>query len=90
MNEFEAEYLSDGYIKVKKNSNIEIKNSSGSSEPGRIKFKKFFYVKYEKAKFENDFIIFKKSDVMKVNPTVSVHITLNKSKEEIIDYFNSL
>lgn len=89
MDEFEADYLSDDIIKIKMNPNIEIKNSSGSSEPGRIKFKKFFYVKYEKAKIENDYIFFQRKDVMQVNPTISVHITLEVSKEDIINYFNS-
>lgn len=90
MNEFKAEYLSDEIIKVKMNPDIEIKNSSGSSEPGRVKFNKFFYVKFEKAKIEDDYVIFNRKDVNQLNPTISVHITLDASKKDIINYFKNL
>lgn len=85
-----AEQLDDNYIRVKMNPDIEIKNSSGSSSPGRVKFNKFFYVKYGDCKINNGYIVFNRDDVYQVNPTIAVHITLNKSKKDIIDYFESL
>lgn len=87
MNEFDAEYLDSDTIKVKMNSKIEIVNSSGSSEPGRVKFNKFFFVKYNKAKFEGNYVIFKKKDVYQVNPTLSIHLILDANKNDIIEYF---
>lgn len=89
MNDFNAEYIDDETIKIKKNDNVEIVNSSGTNEPGRVKFNKFFFVKYEKATFADDYIIFKKNDVYQVNPTLSIHLVLDKNKDEIIEYFNS-
>lgn len=90
MNEFDAEYVDEDNIKVKINSKIEIRNSSGSSEPGRVKFNKFFFVKYEKAILENNYVIFNRKEVYQLNPTISVHINLEVSKDEIISYFNNL
>lgn len=90
MNEFDAEYVDEDNIKVKMNSKIEIRNSSGSSEPGRVKFNKFFFVKYEKAILENNYVIFNRKEVYQLNPTISVHINLEVSKDEIISYFNNL
>lgn len=87
MNEFDAEYLDGDTIKVKMNNKIEIVNSSGSSEPGRVKFNKFFFVKYNKAKFEGNYVIFKKKDVYQVNPTLSIHLILDANKNDIIEYF---
>lgn len=87
MNEFDAKYLDGDTIKVKMNNKIEIVNSSGSSEPGRVKFNKFFFVKYNKAKFEENYVIFKKKDVYQVNPTLSIHLILDANKNDIIEYF---
>lgn len=85
MKDLDAEFLKDDNIKVKKDL-IEISTSSGSDEPGRIKFNKFFFVRYEKATFEDNFVVFNKNDVFQVNPTLSIHLVLKADKEQILEY----
>ena len=55
----------------------------------RIKFNKIFFVKIENVTWQDENnIIFKISDVYQLKPTVSMHLTILASKEQLKNVFD--
>ena len=69
------------------NELVEIVNGRGTSTPSRIKFNKVFFVDINDAIIENDKVVFNINDVEQLKPSISMHIKINATKDELKDYF---
>lgn len=69
------------------NELVEIVNGRGTSTPSRIKFNKVFFVDINDAVIENDKVVFNINDVEQLKPSISMHIKINATKDELKDYF---
>lgn len=79
----------DKYEVSLNNELVEIVNGRGKSTPSRIKFNKVFFVDINNAHIEDDKIIFSINDVEQLKPSISMHIKVNATKDELKDYFEN-
>lgn len=70
------------------NDLIEIVNARGSNKPSRIKFNKIFFVNIDNIEKYGNEIIFNIDDVKQLKPSISMHIKINVSKEELKKFFD--
>lgn len=69
------------------NELVEIVNGRGTNTPSRIKFNKVFFVDINDAVIENGKVVFNINDVEQLKPSISMHIKINATKDELKDYF---
>lgn len=68
---------------------VEKVTGRGMNQITRIKFNKIFFVKIENVTWQDENnIIFKISDVYQLKPTVSMHLTILASKEQLKNVFD--
>ena len=70
------------------NDLVEIVNGRGTSTPSRIKFNKVFFVDINSAKVEDNKVTFDINDVEQLKPSISMHIKINASKDELKQHFD--
>ena len=69
------------------NNLVEIVNGRGTNTPSRIKFNKVFFIDIKNANIEDNKVIFNINDVEQLKPSISMHIKINASKEQLKEYF---
>lgn len=79
----------DKYEVSLNNELVEIVNGRGKSTPSRIKFNKVFFVDINNAHIKDGKIIFSINDVEQLKPSISMHIKVNATKDELKDYFEN-
>ena len=68
---------------------VEKVNGRGLNQITRIKFNKIFFIKIENITWQDENnIIFKINDVCQLKPTVSMHLTILASKEQLKNVFD--
>ena len=88
LKDMNAVEISDSKYEVSLNNDlVEIVNGRGSSTPSRIKFNKIFFVDINDAETSDDKVIFDIQDVHQLKPSISMHIKINGSKDELKQYF---
>ena len=70
------------------NELVEIVNGRGTNTPSRIKFNKVFFVDINDAIVENNKVVFNINDVEQLKPSISMHIKINATKDELKQYFD--
>lgn len=87
-----AEDLGDGKYKVCLNNDlVEVVKGRGTNELSRVKFNKVFFIKLENTTFTkaNNSIIFDRKNVMQLKPSISMHMKVIASKQDLKDYYES-
>lgn len=70
------------------NDLVEIVNGRGTNIPSRIKFNKVFFVDINLAKIDDNKVVFDINDVEQLKPSISMHIKINASKDELKEYLD--
>ena len=70
-----------------KNDLVEIVNGRGTSIPSRIKLNKIFFVNIDNVIIKDNKVVFNINDVKQLIPSISMHIKINATKEELKQYF---
>ena len=86
MNAVEVE--KDKYEVSLDNKLVEIVNGRGTTIPSRVKFNKVFFVDINNATINNNKITFDINDVEQLKPSISMHIKINATKDELKQYFD--
>lgn len=69
------------------NRYVELVNARGTNIPSRVKFNKIFFVKISKITIINNIISFNINDIEQLKPSISMHIKINASKEELKNFY---
>ena len=72
------------------NELVEIVNGRGTNIPSRVKFNKIFFVDIKTAKLCDGKVYFSYYDVKQLKPSISMHIGINATKEELKNFFKGL
>lgn len=70
------------------NGLVEIVNGRGTNVPSRIRLNKIFFVDIKNAIIDGDKIIFNVNDVNQLKPSISMHIKINASKDDLKEYYD--
>ena len=85
-----AKQLNDNEYQVDlSNEYVEIVNGRGSNIPSRVKFNKIFYIDINESKIEDNIITFDINKVEQLKPSISMHLKINATKEELKEYFEN-
>ena len=89
LNQMNAVEIETNKYEVSLNNDlVEIVNGRGTNIPSRIKFNKVFFVDINLAKMEDNKVVFDINDVEQLKPSISMHIKINASKDELKHYFD--
>lgn len=85
-----AKQLNENEYQVDLNNEyVEIVNGRGSNIPSRVKFNKVFYIDINEARIEDNMITFDINKVEQLKPSISMHLKINATKEELKEYFEN-
>lgn len=84
LNMLNAKKINDcEYSVLLENPLVELKKGKGTNTISRIKLNKIFFVKKSDAIINNGYVIFNINNVFQLIPSISMHITILASKEDL-------
>ena len=90
LKQIKAQQISDGKYEIHMdNKYVEIVKGRGSNIPTRIKINKIFFIEMKNIQINDDKITFDIKDVRQLRPSISMHIKLNASKDELSKYYDT-